>query len=62
LPTTLIKRDKIDKVLLSRKFAELVQSGNIVPNGLTQKTRDNVEALFASLESSLAFDAVLKMN
>ncbi len=61
-PTTLIKREKIDKVLLARKFAELVQTEDIKAEGLTQKTRDAVQHLLDSLEVALTFDAVLKIT
>jgi predicted ATP-dependent endonuclease of OLD family len=61
-PSTLIKREKVDKVLLARKFAELIQTEDIKPDGLTQKTKDAARQLLESLETALAFDAVLKIT
>jgi hypothetical protein len=61
-PSSLIKRERLDKVLLSRRFAELVQTEEIKAEGLTQKTRDGVRLLLESLDNALGFDAVLRLH
>ncbi len=48
-PSKAIKRQRIDKVLLARKYAERVSAGN---RTLTKRTSDNVESLFAQIEEA----------
>jgi predicted ATP-dependent endonuclease of OLD family len=60
-PSKAIKRQSIDKVLLARKFAELIADGTIRPDSLTQKTKDSAASLLQALEAAIKLDAVFRV-
>lgn len=61
-PCVTIKKMGIDKVLLSRKFAELVSDGFISNQSLTDKTIEAIHSLFSSLDAALKVDAVFRVR
>lgn len=52
-PLKTIKRLNLDKVLIAKRFSELVSAGELTSANFTGKTMENVKALFAELYSAL---------
>lgn len=57
-PTSAIKRQKPNKVLLATRYAELVSKGEVCAETTSETTKENIRALFAGLEKAISTRAL----